>query len=605
VRSKRILVVAAVAATLSVVGTACAAPEDNEGESSKEKTSLNAGWNQPFYSYNELTATGHNSANVNIKYLLNDQFWYYDPDSELQANTDFGTYEQTSEDPLTVKYTINDDVKWSDGTPVDAADMLLWWAAASGKVNTIAADKVKKDKATGLPENTEGKVYFDTASPGLGYVSEMPEISEDGKSLTMVYDEKFADWRTDMLVNVPAHVTAEKALGISDPQEAKEALVKAVQEKDTAALVKISSFWNTGYDFTAMPEDKDLALSSGAYVMKDLKENEYMTLEKNPGYKGEHEASIDTLTVRFSEDPLAQVQALENGELDVFSPQVTADAVQAAEKLDDVRIAGGAEGSWEHLDLTFNNKGPFDPATYGGDEEVARQVRQAFLHAVPRQEVVDKLIRPINPEAQVRNSFLRTEGAPGYDEIVAQNGISEYAAAEPRKSLDLLEQAGVQKPIDVRVMYAKGNVRRENQFQLFKPALTEAGFNVIDKGDPNWSDKLGSGEYDAVFFAWEANTTGVSDSSATFVPGGATNFSGYSNPSVDAAFDELAVEQDESRKLELQIQIEQEIVKDAYGLTLFQHPAATIWNTQRVSGIHPAVLSPTMFYGFWDWELPD
>ena len=37
-----------------------------------------------------------------------------------------------------------------------------------------------------------------------------------------------------------------------------------------------------------MPEDKDLALSNGAYLMKDFKENEYMTLEKNPDFKGDH-----------------------------------------------------------------------------------------------------------------------------------------------------------------------------------------------------------------------------------------------------------------------------------------------------------------------------
>ena len=600
----RIRFVVGAVVALGLLATACSAPEDEQGGGDDAKTSLTAGWNQPFYSYNEQSANGNATANANIKYLLNEQFWYYDPDSELRTNPDFGTYEQVSEDPLTVKYTTNDDVEWSDGTPVDAADVLLAWAAGSGALNTIDADEVKTDEATGQPENTKGKVYFATSSPGLRFVTKTPEISDDGRSLTLVYDEAFADWQMDMVVNLPAHVTAGKALGISDPQQAKDALVEAVQEKDAAALVKISSFWNTGFDYAAMPKDKDLALSNGAYVMKDLEENQYVTLEKNPDYEGEHEASIDTLTVRFSEDPLAQVQALENGELDVFSPQATADAVEAASRLDNVKVAGGLEGSWEHLDLTVNNRGPFDPATYGGDRRKALLVRQAFLHGVPRQEVIDKLIRPINPDAEVRNSYLRTEGAPGYDEIVAQNGISEYAEVDPARSLDLLEEAGVKQPIDVRVMYAEDNVRREQQFQLLKPALAKAGFNLVDMGDAQWSDKLGSGEYDAVIFAWQAKTTGVSDSSATFMKGGINNLNGYFNPRVDAAFDALVVEQDEADKLELQIRIEKEIVKDAYGLTLFQHPAAAIWNTERVAGIDPSTLSPLMFYGFWNWKIP-
>ena len=82
----------------------------------------------------------------------------------------------------------------------------------------------------------------------------------------------------------------------------------------------------------------------------------------------------------------------------------------------------------------MDNKGPFDPATYGGDAEKALLVRQAFLHGVPRQEIVDKLIKPINPDAEVRNSFVKTAGTPGYDEIVAQNGSADYAEVDPALS---------------------------------------------------------------------------------------------------------------------------------------------------------------------------
>ncbi len=167
--------------------------------------------------------------------------------------------------------------------------MLLDWAAQSGNLNTIAADKVKTDEATGLPKNTKGKVYFDSSSlrpePGQGDPGDQrrrqvpdAELHQAVRRLAVRHERR----------TCPAHVIAEKALGITDPQEAKDALIKAIQDKDEAALAKISEFWNTGYDYTKMPNDKDLALSSGAYVIKDFKENEYMTLEKNPEYKGDH-----------------------------------------------------------------------------------------------------------------------------------------------------------------------------------------------------------------------------------------------------------------------------------------------------------------------------
>jgi peptide/nickel transport system substrate-binding protein len=597
--------VGAVITGLSLAATACGGTPAAEDEgSSNEKTSLNVGWNQPFYSYNDLTSNGNATANANIKYLTTGQFWYVNAAGELEADTSFGTYEKTSDDPLTVEYTVSDDAKWSDGTPVDAADVLLDWAAQSGNLNTIAADKVKLDEATGLPKNTKGKVYFDTSSIGLNLVKETPEISEDGKSITLVYTKPFADWQYDISMNIPAHITAEKALGIADPQEAKDALVKAVQDKDAAALAKISEFWNTGYDYTEMPQDPDLALSSGAYVMKQFKENEFMTLEKNPEYEGDRAASIDTLTVRWNEDPLAQVQAFENGELDMFSPQVTSDVVKAAEKIQDVEIEAGVEGTYEHFDLVLNNKGPFDASSYGGNEQRALQVRQAFLHAIPRQEVVDKLIKPINPEAQVRNSFLKTEGTPGYDEIVAQNGSAEYAEVDPARSKKLLQQAGVRGQIDVRVMYAKDNVRRVNEFQLYKPALAKAGFNLIDAGSPDWSEKLGDGTYDAVFFGWQSTTPAVSSEREIFGTGGLNNLIGYSDKDVDALFDELVVTSDQAEQVRLQTKIERKLFEDAVGITIFQFPSATISNKTRVTGLEPAILAPTMFYGYWNWKVP-
>ena len=178
-------------------------PPSDDGGGSNKKTSITLGWNQPFYSYNENTSNGNNVTNSNTKYLTTSSFWYVTADGELAADKSFGTYEKTSDDPLTVKYTVSKDATWSDGTPVDAADLLLDWAAQSGNLNTIAADKVKTDEATGLPKNTKGKVYFDTSSIGLSLVKETPKIGDDGKSLTMTYTKPYADWAYDMSVNLP------------------------------------------------------------------------------------------------------------------------------------------------------------------------------------------------------------------------------------------------------------------------------------------------------------------------------------------------------------------------------------------------------------------
>ncbi len=609
-RSSRVIAAVSVVASFSLALSACGGTSNkDEEQSGNAAKSLNVGWNQPFYSYNDNSSTGNNVTNANIRYMTSSSFYYEDPKNELKTDKTFGSYEKVSDDPLTVKYTVSSDAKWSDGTPYDAADLLLYWASVSGNVNTVSGDKVKVDKATGAAKPSGNQVYFDNAGvsdgQSLNLVKETPKLSDDNKTMTIVYTKPYSDWQFDMgpwAMDMPAHVIGEKALGIKDPTEAKTAVIKAIQDKDPAALSKIANFWNTGFDYTSLPSDKGLYLSFGPYVISDMKKDSYVTLKKNPEYKGEREPVYDTVTVRFNPDANAQLQQLGNKEISLMSPQVTTDLVQAAEKLDNASIEKGYDSTYEHMDLTQNNGGPFDPKSYGGDAQKALLVRQAFLHGVPRNEINDKLIKPIVPDAVVRDSFLRVPDSPGYDDIVSTNGSSEYAKTDPDLSLKLLKQAGVKTPIDVRMMYDNTNPRRASEFAIDKPALAKAGFNLLDNGTPKWSDKLGDGTYDAVFFGWQALTTGVAADAGIYTTGSGSNFVGYNNKTVDQLYGKLAVTTDLNEQLSIQKDIEKEMWKDAIGIPIFQFPSVTIWDKTTLDGVDPNVLSPTMFYGFWKWK---
>src|SRR5918993_1601127 len=192
VRMKRISAAVALTAAGALVISGCAAGGGDSGDDSGlvEGSSITAAWNQAFYSYNSNTSFGNATANNNINYLTLDGFNYYNNTPELVKNESFGSYELVSEDPLTVTYSINEGVNWSDGTPIDAADLMLYWAAESRALDTPDFDPAEfTDPDTG--EFTEDfptdAVYFDsgaTATSGLGLVSETPEIGEDGRSVT-------------------------------------------------------------------------------------------------------------------------------------------------------------------------------------------------------------------------------------------------------------------------------------------------------------------------------------------------------------------------------------------------------------------------------------
>jgi len=599
---------AAVASLSLLALAACSSgSSDNSSDDSgiNQETAVNVAWESPLTSVNtDDSITGNATQNQTVTYLTNETFNYYDPELKLQKNTDFGTYEKTSDDPLTVKYTINKDATWSDGVPVTAADLLLTWAATSGAENTIEGTTDEEGNDT---TDYNAGVFFSGVEPGAALVTKVPEISDDNKSITYVYDKPFGDWELQFTgPTVPAHVVAQHALSITDATEATDALTKAIQDNDAEKLKPIAKFWNTGFNFTKLPDDKSLLVSDGPYVISEFVENQYLTLARNDKYKGSHNTGPDTVTFRYIDDPMGQVQALQNGEVDLIGPQASADVLTALNALKGVTVENSIEGSYEHIDLQFANGGPFDPATYGGDAAKALAVRQAFLTALPRQAIIDNLIKPLNPKAEVRNSFIDLPGSPNYDNMVKNNGSDAYPnAADPAKAKQILADAGVTGPISVRMCFNGDNPRRANEFALITDSVAQAGFTMVDASAPatEWVDKLARpADYDAGLFAWQSESTAVTESDANYRTGGANNKTGYSNAKVDSLFDQLSVSVDPKEQASLQLDIEKQLWADAFGTTIFQFPGIHAWS-DKLQGAQPISISPTVSYGFWNWKV--
>lgn len=598
--NKRFLAAGASVAAAAMVLTACTPPGGGDDDQASGDSTLNIGWNESFRSMNTQTANGNAASNSLLTYLMNDNFGYYDDNLEVQDGA-LGKVEQVSEDPLKVKYTFSDDAKWSDGTPVDAADLALTWAGRSTNFNTVESNN--DDDGT-VKENDEKTVYFDSSTVGASLIKDFPEISDDGKELTFEYTKPYADWADEFGigpdgVGLPSHIVAKKALGVDDAEKGKEAILKALKDKDTKKLSKISNTWNTGFDFTSMPKDEDLLVHNGPYKITKFEEGQYLTLELDDNYSGPTKPKVNTVTVRYNGDPMAMVQAVENGEVDFTQPQATADVLSAAEDLDGVTVEAGDGATYEHVDFTFDNKGPFDPEANGGDEEKAKKVRQAFLHTVPRQDIVDKIIKPLNDEAVTRDSFNQVPGSPMYDGIVAGNGIDAYKEVDVDAAKKLLKEAGVESP-KVRVMYDNTNSRRQQEFQLIKESAEKAGFEIEDVGDVNWGTRLGDGTYDVSLFGWQSEGTGITEADANFRTGAQNNYGGYSSKKTDKILDDILVAPEEDHE-KLSTELEKQLTEDAFGAPLFQHPELLIYS-DKLKNASSTTVSPTLMWNYWEWE---
>ncbi len=550
------------------------------------------------------------SLNADVAYLTGSSFAYRDAASELVHDTSFGTAEVTERDPLTVRYTIADDVVWSDGVPVTPADLLLAWAANSGSLDTPDLDvDAYIDPETGrFGELPDDVVYFDGArGRGLELATQTPQLGDDGRSLFVHYDAFTPAWETALAPGLPAHIVASRALGLplraddtaatADPDDAEarhaqQALVDAVADGDTAALSAIADVWNGAYDLTGAEPDAELLVANGPYLVSAVADGA-VTLTANPRYRGSRAPTIETIVLTTIGDPDELVRRLRAGEVDVASPAPDAELAGELGDIPGLTVTAGSEATFEHLDLQFadSKSGLFD------DE----RVRRAFLHVVPRQQIVDELVTPVQADAGQLDSFVLRPGVEGYDEAITENGSAEYQSTDVDAAKELLAEAGVTSP-EVCILYDRSDERRAAEFALITTSAARAGFRVTDCSRPDWSSLLGvAGAYDAALFAWDTTRLGPSAIAAVFRSDSQiANLNRFADPQADALVDEIAGSDDAETQTAALQKLDAILWADAYGVPLFAHPTLTAVS-DRLTGVSRSPLARGVLWNAWAW----
>ncbi len=534
-------------------------------------------------SLNYNTPQGNLDTNGQVSYLTSGAFLYPDNKFNVVADKSFGTYEKTSDNPLTVKYTLKSGLKWSDGQPITADDMVLAWAIASGHYDDATLDA--KGNAT------TGTQYFAIAGSTAGIDSTaFPTVGDNNMSMTLVYSQPYVDWNIFSPVAQPAHIVAKKA-GLSSAADLTK-LLQGLPKGDpkapaapNATLKKAADFVNTGYDITSFPTDPDLLVSSGPWVLSAWTPGQSLEFSVNPNYVGDHAPKIDKLVMRVIGDSAAQVTALQNGEVDLVYPQASADTKKSLQAVTGATVLTGDQVSYDHLDLNF-----------GSDTFKDATVRQAFLLTIPRQQILDAIVKPVNPDAKVLDSQIWLPSQADYATTIAQNGSSEYAKVDIAKAKQLL--AG--KTPTVKILYNTKNPNRVDAFQAIQASAAQAGFNVVDGGDPKWSTLLAAGNYDASIFGWISPGIGTAQIPQLFATDGGGNYNKFTAANADALATQTTLD---AKKLNsLLLNIDKTAFTEGYGLPLFQ--AAGIYGVgSKLQGVVYMGNQTGPIWNNWEWSV--
>ncbi|HET9657091.1 MAG TPA: ABC transporter family substrate-binding protein [Kineosporiaceae bacterium] len=525
--------------------TACATSSGGSSSSSSASSApvtIKLGYAQEFSAYNSNTSDGGGIlANPLVLNQVLRGFVYFRPDGSVGHDTDFGSLEKTSDNPLTVKYRINPKATWSDGKPVECDDVTLTWLANS----SLTGDK-----------------GFNAAST-VGYEQMNPPACKAGdKDFTVTYKSPFADWEGGVFnwtSILPAHIVEAQA-GMT------KTFVDYAATPTSPDLAKAIDFYNKGWAFNAGQLKKDIIPSSGPYVIDSWAGGQSLTLKANPKWWGA-QPKAQTLIVRIIADD-AQAQALQNGEINVMEPQPQVDILnQLKQQGSKVSVQSGDQYSFEHLD--FNFKSMF----------ADKNLREAFALCVPRQEIVNNLVVPSNPKAKILESRFTFPFQKEYSASVAGIGSEAYDTVNIAKAKQLVTAAG-KTGAEVRIGWKKlptaPNKRRADTIALIQASCAQAGFKVVDAGTSTfWDKELPDGNFDVAMFGWVGSplVSGNPPIYQTRAGGkGMQNNGYYSNPQVDALLTELNQELNADKRMALLKKIDTQLWTDLATIPLFAFP---------------------------------
>jgi peptide/nickel transport system substrate-binding protein len=455
--------------------------------------------------YNANTVAGAASAGAQAFARTLTGFGYHGPDGQVVADRDFGTVSVVGGSPLVLDYQIADKAVYSDGKPVTCDDLVLTWAAQSGRFPGFAAATqagyIDIANVECIPGQRKARVSF---VPDRGVVD---------------YNQLFT--ATSMM---PSHVIADQ-LNVD--------VTAALLSNDMRVVEQIAKLWNTMWDLKPGSQGGDVLKrfpSSGPYKIESVLDGGAVVLVANDRWWGP-KAITKRITV-WPQGPDIQ-DRVNNRSVDV------------------VDVATGSSGTLAPPDIYERTDSPSDgieQLIFAPEGPLAQpKARRAFALCTPR----DTIAR----DAGVPIASSRLQPATD-DAIAAGEGAAEagpFSKADPAAARDALGGA----PQTVRIGYRGPNARLAVNVGAITKSCAAAGITVANVTlDTPGPQALGDGKIDVLL----ASTGGATGSGSTgssamdaydLHTGNGNNLSGYSNPQVDGVISALAVSADPAERVRL------------------------------------------------------
>jgi peptide/nickel transport system substrate-binding protein len=581
----------------------------------------------PFNSLNPYTNESNLSINRDVNYLTSTGFNYINGQVEVVPNTSFGSYvvipPSSGSSNYQVKYSWSSDAVWSDGVPITKEDFLLWYMVTN---NSFA-----RGAGLGAPENTSTTAFKSVLYSGWEntYIEKPSGWGDD--FITFQYASLPSDWEMHTPIAMPAHalsmiaeggtISPQFATHLSNANLAKSNFFKAFSSNQTGILRKLGDTWSKSYNISRVDRNTNplLLVCNGAYRVSEAGVDpvKNVRLIKNDRSIA-NEPRIENIEFALYTDGNRAEAAVDSGEIDIYTMQPTADAVSRFKTKTGINVVSGDASVLEHFDIRVGNSGTIwnSAKPLQGQSVQARELRSALLMAIPRQEIIDSIIKPVNSLAQVPESLIVLPSNSQYFSQLQNSDAGKFspnnesASIKAEKALQIVRKyyptAATNRPIiPVRILYGANNSRRAAVGKLISSNLAKAGFQVTEAVEASWASKLTDPTYDAMFFAWVISPwSSFVNAANPYCSSCSNNYIGLSNVVIDDATKALASSQSMSEKESAYAKIENQVISiEAASLPLFVHPIAVAvsknLNNFKLSSNNPY----STIWNFWEWSV--
>ncbi len=301
-------------------------------------------------------------------------------------------------------------------------------------------------------------------------------------------------------------------------------------------------------------------IGTGPFVISDFQPGIGVGLARNERYWQDGLPYLDAVNIRIIADDTVRNTALISGDVDwVFS--VPLQSVERLRERDDLIIDEVPAGAYYYIGLNLNRERLSDP-----------RVRQAIAYAINRENIATA--------AAFGNAEITQDPIPSSSAWHFGYAPYEY---NPETARRLLAEAGFENGFELEIMPTTELEETVRMAQVIQSDLAQVGIraSIRTLEWAEWLEEQGAGNYDSYVLSWNGLIDPDDYFYAQHRSGEVFNFTGYSNPEVDALLDRGRRTQDPEERRVIYEEINRTIVDEA--------PYIYLYNPLNIQAYHPDV----------------